>query len=239
MNRGHSGAPNHTVEPAAHCCLPLFEKRTGVSIVWANRMKTDWSVATEVALVFSFSPTAPFTAPGGNVWDVALSIDIGRMLDDGCKMFISQQDVFLTEDKGGEKAWELKAEWARMYRENNKTLLEDIRVKVFIQNRKPIHITGESGELNNESKDIQIRGNVEVISEDGYTLRTEELKWLSEKREIVTEKAVWIAGKTFRLNGNGLRLKVDEQRFRLENKVKANFTPVAIKEWKNTEVEKN
>ncbi len=139
------------------------------------------------------------------------------------------KDVFLTEDKGGEKAWELKADWARVYRENNKTLLEDLRVKVFIENRKPIHITGESGELNNESKDIQIRGNVEVVSEDGYTLRTEELKWLSEKREIVTEKAVWIAGKTFRLNGNGLRLKVDEQRFWLENKVKANFVPVAIK----------
>ncbi len=149
------------------------------------------------------------------------------------------KDVFLTEDKGGAKVWELKAEWAQMYHENNKTLLEDIRVKVFVEGRKPVHITGETGELDNESKDIRIRGNVEVVSEDGYTLRTEELRWRNEQREIVTKRPVWIAGKTFRLIGNGLRVKVDEQRFWLENKVKANFIPVAFKDWKPTGKKKN
>lgn len=149
------------------------------------------------------------------------------------------KDVFLTEDKRGTKAWELKAEWARMYRADNKTLLEDIRVKVFVEGRKPIHMTGEAGELDNESKDIRIRGNVEVVSEDGYTLRTEELRWCNEQREIVTKSPVWIAGKTFRLSGNGLRVKVDNQQFWLESNVKANFISVAFKDWNLTGKKKN
>lgn len=149
------------------------------------------------------------------------------------------KDVFLTEDKRGTKAWELKAEWARMYRADNKTLLEDIRVKVFVEGRKPIHMTGEAGELDNESKDIRIRGNVEVVSEDGYTLRTEELRWRNEQREIVTKSPVWIAGKTFRLIGNGLRVKVDDQQFWLESNVKANFISVAFKDWNLTGKKKN
>ena len=145
------------------------------------------------------------------------------------------KDVFLTEDKRGTKAWELKAEWARMYRKKNKTIFEDIRVKVFVQGRKPIHITGQGGELDNEKKDIRIRGNVEVVSEDGYTLRTEELVWRNEEREIFTEKPVWIASKTLTLSGKGLRVKVDNQKFWLQGKVKANLRPVALKDWRIAE----
>jgi len=140
------------------------------------------------------------------------------------------KDVFLTEDKRGAKAWELKAEWARMYREKGKTIFEDLRVKVFVKGRKPIHITGEGGELDNAKKDIRIRGNVEVVSEDGFTLRTEELVWRNEEREIITEKPVWIASKTLRLSGKGLRVKVDTQQFWLQGKVKADLRPVALKE---------
>ena len=84
--------------------------------------------------------------------------------------------------------------------------------------------------MDNEKRDIRIRGNVEVVSEDGYTLRTEELVWRNEAREIVTDRPVWISSKTFRLSGKGLRVKVDEQKFWLQGKVKANLMPVALKD---------
>ena len=145
------------------------------------------------------------------------------------------KDVFLTENKRGTKAWELKAEWARMYRKKGKTIFEDLRVKVFVKGRKPIHITGEEGELDNAKKDIRIRGNVEVVSEDGFTLRTEELVWRNEEREIATEKRVWIASTTLRLSGKGLRVKVDTQQFWLQGEVKANLRPVAMKDWRIAE----
>ncbi len=145
------------------------------------------------------------------------------------------KDVFLTEDKKGVKAWELKAKWAKMYRKGNKTILEDLRVKVFVEGRKPIHITGEAGELDNKNKNIRIRGNVEVVSEEGFTLRTEELSWRNEQREIVTDRPVWISSRNFRLRGQGLRIKVDEEQFWLQHKVTANMMPVAVKDWRKEE----
>ena len=145
------------------------------------------------------------------------------------------KDVFLTEDKKGVKSWELKAKWAKMYRKGNKTILEDLRVKVFVEGRKPIHITGEAGELDNKNKNITIRGNVEVVSEEGFTLRTEELSWNNEQREIVTDRPVWISSRNFRLRGQGLRIKVDEERFWLQQKVTANMMPVAVKDWRKEE----
>ncbi|MFQ5914396.1 MAG: LPS export ABC transporter periplasmic protein LptC [Nitrospinota bacterium] len=141
------------------------------------------------------------------------------------------KDVFLTEDKGGAKAWELKAEWARMYRKKNKTIFEDLRVKVYVKGRRPMHITGEAGEMDNETKDIRIRGNVEIVSEEGYTLRTESLVWHNERREIVTEEAVAMAGKNFRLTGRGLRVKVDDERLWLQKQVTANLMPTALQTW--------
>ena len=145
------------------------------------------------------------------------------------------KDVFLTEAKKGVKAWELKAKWAKMYRKGNKTILEDLRVKVFVEGRKPIHITGEAGELDNKNKNIRIRGNVEVVSEEGFTLRTEELSWHNEQREIVTDRPVWISSRNFRLRGQGLRIKVDEEQFWLQQKVTANMMPVAVKDWRKEE----
>ncbi len=145
------------------------------------------------------------------------------------------KDVFLTEDKKGVKAWELKAKWAKMYRKGNKTILEDLRVKVFVEGRKPIHITGEAGELDNKNKNIRIRGNVEVVSEEGFTLRTEELSWRNEQREIVTDRPVWISSRNFRLRGQGLRIKVDKEQFWLQQKVTANMMPVAVKDWRKEE----
>jgi LPS export ABC transporter protein LptC len=140
------------------------------------------------------------------------------------------KDVFLTEDNQGIKAWELKAQWAKIYRKDNKTILEDLRIKVFAKGRKPIHITGETGELDNASKNLRIRGNVEVVSEEGFTLRTEEVLWLNEKREIVNEKPVWLSTKGFRLQGKGLRVKVDKQQFFLQEKVTANLLPEAAQD---------
>jgi LPS export ABC transporter protein LptC len=108
--------------------------------------------------------------------------------------------------------------------------LEDLRIKVFAKGRKPIHITGETGELDNASKNLRIRGNVEVVSEEGFTLRTEEVLWLNEKREIVNEKPVWLSTKGFRLQGKGLRVKVDKQQFFLQEKVTANLLPEAAQD---------
>ena len=69
----------------------------------------------------------------------------------------------------------------------------------------------------------------------GDTLRTEELVWNNETREIVTDKPVRIATRTFRLSGKGLRVKVDSQQFWLQTKVKADLMPVAMKNWRFTE----
>ncbi len=148
---------------------------------------------------------------------------------------LRMKDVFLTEDNEGIKAWELKAKWAKIYRKDNKTILEDLRIKVFAKGRKPIHITGDTGELDNEKKDLRIRGNVEVVSEEGFTLRTEEILWLNKKREIVNEKPVWLSARGFRLQGKGLLVKVDKQQFSLREKVTANLLPEAIQDLETVE----
>ncbi len=135
------------------------------------------------------------------------------------------QDVFLLEDKKGLKAWELKAKWAKMYREAGKTFFEDIHVVVFVEDREPVHITALRAEMDNESRDLTIEGNVEVVSEEGYSLRTERLRWFSDKREIVTEAPVMAAGKDIQISGRGLRAHIDNQLLWLDNRVTAQLIP--------------
>jgi LPS export ABC transporter protein LptC len=135
------------------------------------------------------------------------------------------KDIFLVEDKKGQKAWELKAKWAKMYREAGKTLFEDIHVIVFLRDRRPIHITALRGEMDNSTRDLIAEGNVEVVSEEGYSLRTERLTWFAGKREIVTDAAVRAAGQNLRVSGRGLKALVDKELLWLDHQVVAQLIP--------------
>ena len=38
-------------------------------------------------------------------------------------------------------------------------------------------VTGDEGDLNQETKDVELRGNVVLVSSDGLRLETERLRW--------------------------------------------------------------
>jgi len=130
------------------------------------------------------------------------------------------KDVCYTEVRNGFKEWVLNADSASYFEHTGNLLLNRIHMVFYGKNGKRIRLTGEKGKLNTTTKDIEVYGNIVVISEDGYQLRTDSLKYFSSKRYMYTKDRVWIEGKDVITEGEGLEFDMDTKKITILRDVK-------------------
>lgn len=93
--------------------------------------------------------------------------------------------------KAGEQRWTLEADVAR-YMESRRIDVENPRVTIFKDGKKSMTITGESGEIDQDSADLRILGNpVEGVGENGI-IYTNELYWKDAIEKLYAPGAVKI-----------------------------------------------
>ncbi|MFB0528185.1 MAG: LPS export ABC transporter periplasmic protein LptC [bacterium] len=111
----------------------------------------------------------------------------------GKKSFPDQaiENFTLTHTNQGEKEWELEADRAEIYKTKGKTIVQKLKIKFYDQGKVTAILTAREGELRSPSGDMEVRGDVVVTSEEeGITLRTESLKWDTQRKKIVTDDFV-------------------------------------------------
>ncbi|MFC1492132.1 LPS export ABC transporter periplasmic protein LptC, partial [Nitrospinota bacterium] len=141
--------------------------------------------------------------------------------------------MHVVQNKRGEKNWEMWAGSAKIYREQNTTELESIHIRFYLENGDPMDITADSGVMENESRNIRIRGNVLIKTSDGYSLHTDTLRFFPKEKRIDTDAKIVVAGNSFRLTGVGLQGRTDLGHFSLGDKVEAVIYDVNSPDPKN------
>jgi len=112
--------------------------------------------------------------------------------------------IHLVENKGDRKAWELEAEKAKVLQGEKTTRLRNVKVTFYSSNRPPLIVTAKEGEVDMTTNRVVARGDVEMSSQDGYTLTTQTLYWVPDGKRIKTDDPVRIVGKTFEVTGVGM-----------------------------------
>lgn len=107
------------------------------------------------------------------------------------------------ETKNGRKEWELEADSAQYFKTDNLTVFENVRVIFYSQNGANYTLIGREGKLRNDSKDMDIVGNVVVTSTDNYQLKTDSLKYIAGVRQISTKDKVFFTGPNITIEGIG------------------------------------
>ncbi|MEK6678226.1 MAG: LPS export ABC transporter periplasmic protein LptC, partial [Nitrospirota bacterium] len=129
-----------------------------------------------------------------------------------------------TQAGKGKTDWEVKAVRAKLFKKENKAVLEDV-VAVFTTSQGiRLELKGDEGLFNTESHDIYIRkrnNDIKIISSNGYTMTTDSLSWDNKKRVVATDDAVSIEGKEIRLKGKGLRINAISQELEVLSNVEA------------------
>ena len=137
--------------------------------------------------------------------------------------------IRFVEDKQGQKTWELEAESVHQYQEQNIMVLEDVKVTYYAKEGRIIYITGKQGKVYQDSKNVDLSGDVVLTSSDGYRLKTDSASYRHSENIVSTADPVEIEGEQIRLTGKGMLVNVEAKTFKVLSQVKTH-----LKERKKT-----
>jgi len=128
--------------------------------------------------------------------------------------------IRFVEDKQGQKTWELEAESVHQYQEQNMMVLEDVKVTFYAKEGRIIYLTGKQGKVYQDSKNVDLLGDVVLTSSDGYQLKTHSASYRHSEKTVSTSDPVEIEGEQLRLTGKGMLVNVEAKTFKILSQVK-------------------
>ena len=137
------------------------------------------------------------------------------------------KQVRLQETGRDGSRWQLDAEYSETFEEKNTTAMRKVTIKVDQPSKSAAArswtVTGDEGDLNQETKDVELRGNVVLVSSDGLRLETERLRWDAEGQRAWTTEAVTIYRSGAVVRGTGFESRVAEEATSIRGRVRATF----------------
>jgi LPS export ABC transporter protein LptC len=118
--------------------------------------------------------------------------------------------------------WEITADTARYRKKENLALFEKVKVRLVMKDGRVFVMNGDRGRLNTQSRDMEIEGNVGIVSENGDRFATDRLLYRDAGKRIETDRLVVMENRSVRISGVGMILTLDEKRVTLLSQVRAN-----------------
>ena len=131
--------------------------------------------------------------------------------------------IRFVEDKQGEKTWELEAESVNQYQEQNMLVLEDVKLTFYTKEGRIIYLTGKQGKVYQDSKNVDLTGEVVLTSSDGYQLKTHSASYRHSGKVVSSADPVEIDGEQIRLTGKGMLVDVEAKTFKILSQVKTHL----------------
>jgi LPS export ABC transporter protein LptC len=130
------------------------------------------------------------------------------------------EKVRFVEDKHGQKTWELEAKSVLQYQDQNTMVLEDVKVTFYAKEGRTFFLTGKQGKVYQDSKNVDLVGDVVLTSNDGYELKTHSIAYRHSDKIVSTSDPVEIEGEQIRLTGKGMLVNVENKTFKILSQVK-------------------
>jgi LPS export ABC transporter protein LptC len=133
------------------------------------------------------------------------------------------KEVSLQEEMRDGVRWQLEADQAETYERAGKTILRKVRIHIQEPERSWT-VTGDEGELVQASKDVELKGNVVLISSEGMRLETTRLRWDADAQRAWTDEPVTVYQKGAVVKGSGLDARVGERNTEIKGRIRATFS---------------
>ncbi len=133
------------------------------------------------------------------------------------------RDFHYTEVGDPDLTWEINADTATYSKENNVTLFENVRVRLIFSNGDVYKITGDSGSLHTDTRDVDICGHVVALSDRGDRFETASLYYSHNDGDgvIHTKDAVRMLRSGTSVRGVGMDLSMKRRKATLLSDVQA------------------
>lgn len=149
-----------------------------------------------------------------------------QLMSDKKKNEVEQkmQGVHLVENSDNERGWELFANEATGTADSQ-WMLKNVKVQFFSENQSNFLVTGDVGEIDGTTKDMVIRGRVTTVSSNGYTFRTDTLRYSAKQKIMTSVDPVEMQGPAdnsgagFRLTGEKLLVEIAKNKMSILDKI--------------------
>lgn len=134
--------------------------------------------------------------------------------------------VHYVENSATQKGWELFANEASGTADSQ-WVLKIVKVQFFTNDNASFTVTGQVGEVDGTSKDMLVRGQVNTISSNGYSFKTDSLRYVARFKQMTSPDAVEMIGPPdakgsgFKLNGVGLLVDIQKNKMTILDQVEA------------------
>ena len=143
-----------------------------------------------------------------------------KIMSDGVDLQV--KNVRYTEVGDSGMTWEITADTARYRKKENLVLFEKVKVRLVMKDGRVFVMNGDRGQLNTQSRDMEIEGNVGIVSENGDRISTDRLLYRNAGKRIETDRPVVMENGSVRISGVGMILTLDEKKVTLLSQVRAN-----------------
>lgn len=126
------------------------------------------------------------------------------------------------EAKGGSYRWSLDAEQAEILPGTGKTLLQKVTIGVDEAGRR-WKVTSDEGDITQDTRDVELRGKVVLVSSEGLRVETSVLRWNNTEGRAWTDQPVTIYKGGGVVKGSGLDVKPSEEITLVHGRVTATF----------------
>ncbi len=131
------------------------------------------------------------------------------------------KDFNYTEVGEANSKWEVKADSAKYFKKENMAVFERVKIKLTTNEGKVFTMTGDKGQMNTEKKDLQIKGNVVIVTDKGERFTTDYLNFSDAEKKVYTDASVAMENKKMKIKGTGLTLYIKTGELNLASVVKA------------------
>jgi LPS export ABC transporter protein LptC len=136
------------------------------------------------------------------------------------------REIHIREDaKGGGYRWSLDAERAESFPGTGKALLRKVTIGVEEPDRR-WKVTSDEGDLVQETRDVELRGNVVLVSSEGMRVETTVLRWVNAEGRAWTEQPVTIYRSGAVVKGTGLEARPSQEMTLIHGRVTATFSVI-------------
>ena len=124
--------------------------------------------------------------------------------------------------------WILDAGEVRFSGDKRSIFFHEFRLRVEPENRPLFELKGEKGDYSRDSGEINLWGDLEGISGNGYKIVTEHMVINEKRGHLGTQELVKIFGPFFSVVGRGLFVDLEKERLRIESDVTTVFNKESL-----------
>ena len=117
--------------------------------------------------------------------------------------------------------WTLDAREVKFSKDRQHIFFKDFKLILEPESRSSIELEGKGGDFNKTTSEINLRGNLNGSSDNGYKIVTEHLLYNQKGGYLNTEEYVEIIGPFFSISGQGMHYNLEQQNFLVKSQATA------------------